>query len=49
MDGKEEVACDIIISSSYYHPDFDSYLSYAFAFLLHSPIRLESIAGDCTG
>jgi hypothetical protein len=38
MDGKE-AACD---TASSYHHDFDSYLSYAFAFLLHSSVRFRN-------
>src|SRR5215213_1389890 len=40
MDGKEEAVCDIIISSSYYHPDFDNYLSYSFPLFVILPSSL---------
>jgi flavodoxin len=41
--------CDTISSSSSYNHKFHSCLSYAFAYLSHSSVSLESISGTCSG
>jgi hypothetical protein len=46
---EEEAVYDVIIISLYYYYNDFSHLGYAFAFLLHSPVRLGSDAAACTG